>query len=220
MKAYERRDDLTTSKTKARVTKAVKPPQKRGLQATELIFRAALEHADRLGLEAVTIEGLASHLGIAKTTIYRRWPNFASLITDAVLSDVTSMAPLHEYPSARQTFEVQMKQLAGIYAGPRGRLIRSVMGRAQLDPELVKQIGERWIEPGKEMSRAILRKGVVRGEIKANRDPDVILTCLYGAIYHRFLVPYKVSRTAESIEVFVERVLDIVFDGVSTGIEK
>jgi AcrR family transcriptional regulator len=179
-----------------------------------------LDHADRFGLEALTIEGLASHLGIAKTTIYRRWPNSSSLIADAVLSDVTKMTPLHEYASARQTFGVQMKQLAAMYAGPRGRLIRSVMGRAQLDPELVKQIGERWIEPGKKMSRAILHKAVMRGEIKADSDPDVLLTCLYGSIYHRFLVPFKDSGTTEAIEDFVERVLDIVFDGVAAGIEK
>lgn len=177
-----------------------------------------MDHAERFGLEAVTIEGLASHLGIAKTTIYRRWPNFSALITDAVLSQVQKMAPLEERGSLRETFEAPMKRLAAMYAGPRGSVIRSLIGRAQSDPELVKQIEERWVEPRREIARGLLRRAIVRGEIKANSDPDVILDCLYGPIYHRLLVPYRDSGSNEFIDEFVERVLDIVFDGIGTPV--
>jgi AcrR family transcriptional regulator len=215
--SYESERILTKRKKMRKPKKTAKTPQKRGEQATELVFQAALDLADRFGLEAVTIEGLASHLGIAKTTIYRRWPNVSTLLTDAILSEVTKMAPLRELGTVRETFEASMKRLVALYTSSRGAVLRSLIGRAQQDEKLVKQIEDRWVEPRREIARGFLRNAASRGEIAPDSDPDVILDCLYGPIYHRLLVPY---RNSVMNDLFVDRVLDTVFGHISRVSEK
>ncbi len=195
----------------ARVKKAPKVPQKRGAQATQAIFEAALDFAARFGLDAVTVEGLSAHLGIAKTTIYRRWPNVSVLLTDAVLSEVTRMASLDELATARETFGAAMKRLVHMYTSPKGEVVRALLGRAQLDAGLVRQIEDRWVEPRREIARDILHRAKLRGELKPDVDADILLDCLYGPIYHRLLVPYKHARLDS---VFVDRVLNLVFDAI------
>ena len=57
------------------------------------------------GPRAVTVEAVAAHSGIAKTTIYRRHPNRRDMLSSA-LSQVASPAPLEpqtEAPVARST---------------------------------------------------------------------------------------------------------------------
>src|SRR3979490_1474957 len=55
----------------------------RGADATASILSAALELGEEVGFDALTIEGIADRTGVAKTTMYRRWPNVSALGLDA-----------------------------------------------------------------------------------------------------------------------------------------
>lgn len=48
------------------------------------IIRVVLETVFQQGLAAATIEGIARRAGIAKTTIYRGWPNREAMIIEAL----------------------------------------------------------------------------------------------------------------------------------------
>ena len=195
------------------MTKESKHPRhRRGARATQLVLEAALEFAARNGLDATTIEALAGSLHVGKTTMYRRWPNASALMIDALLSEITSLAPIQGRASVRETFLAAMMSLVELYNGHRGELIRSLIGRAQGDASLIAQLSSRWVEPRRKIAREFIREGVRRNELKKDTDPDIVLDCLYGAIYHRFLMPYD---NAELNRAFVERVVRTVFDGAA-----
>jgi hypothetical protein len=61
------------------------------------------------------------------------------------------------------------------------------------------------------IARAIIRRGIDSGELRAGLDPDVVLDALYGPIYHRLLVPYTDARISDK---YVDTVVDIVFGGL------
>ena len=185
--------------------------RRRGSRATASILRATLELGEELGFDVLTVEKISGRTGIAKTTIYRRWPNVSAMVMDAVLSKMTEHAPIIEKSNLRETFSSAMKLLVQLYNGPDGATLRTLIGRAQNDESLRRAIETHWVEPRRKIAREILRRGMRRGELRPDLDPDVILDALYGAIYHRFLVPYdKALLTAE----FIDALIATVFSGI------
>jgi AcrR family transcriptional regulator len=55
------------------------------------VFQDLLEH----GFRAVTVESISAKTGIAKTSIYRRWPNKAAMVMEAFLFKI---GPGIEFP--------------------------------------------------------------------------------------------------------------------------
>ena len=185
--------------------------QRRGAKATASILRATLELGEELGVDVLTVEKISARTGIAKTTIYRRWPNVSGMIVEAVLSKVTEDAPIVEKSNLRETFSTAMKLLVRLYRGPHGPTFRALIGRAQNDQSLRRAIETHWVEPRRKIAREILRRGMRSGELRSDLDPDVVLDALYGAIYHRFLLPY--DKSVLSME-FVDALIAVVFGGI------
>ena len=187
-------------------------PRSRGADATVSILRAALELGEEVGFDALTIEGIADRTGIAKTTIYRRWPNVSALVMDAFLSEVTRTAPIREKATARESFATSMKLLARAYRGQQGKIMLPLLGRAQVDARLREAMTTRWVEPRRQTAREIVRRGIASGELRPGLDPDVVLDALYGPIYHRLLVPYNDAPISDS---YIDAVIDTVFGGLA-----
>jgi AcrR family transcriptional regulator len=114
---------------------------------TASILRAALELADETGFDALSVEGVAARAGVGKTTIYRRWANVWAVVMDAVLAEVTRAAPIEEHATARASFRASMRSLAKAYRGKAGKLLRPLIGRAQVDADLRQAVQARWVEP-------------------------------------------------------------------------
>src|ERR671919_1059934 len=70
---------------------ATRPRAPRGHLSKERVFRAALELADRSGLESLTMRKLADELGVGVMSLYYYVPNKDELITgmvDIVFSEI------------------------------------------------------------------------------------------------------------------------------------
>ena len=65
----------------------------RDLEATALILQTTLDLLDEEGFAHLTMQKIVQRSGVAKTTIYRRWPNVASIVMDAFLSDMALSPP-------------------------------------------------------------------------------------------------------------------------------
>ena len=185
--------------------------QPRGPKTTQAILRAALELGEELGFDGLTIEGIAARTGIAKTTIYRRWPNVGATVMEAFLADVTRLAPIQTRATARESFTASMRLLAKAYRGRLGRILRPLLGRAQADENLREAVRTRWVEPRRQIAREIVRRATQSGELRAGLDPDVVLDALYGPFYHRLLVPYKNGVISDA---FIDMLVDTVFGGL------
>jgi AcrR family transcriptional regulator len=57
------------------------------------VFAAALRSVHNLGYAGATMDRIAAEAGVAKTTLYRRWPSKGALITDCLV-DTLGPAPL------------------------------------------------------------------------------------------------------------------------------
>jgi AcrR family transcriptional regulator len=77
----------------AGATTPTRPPgrPRSGVDAT--VFAATLSTVEELGYARATVDRIAAAAGVAKTTIYRRWPSKGALIT-ACLVDAFGPVPL------------------------------------------------------------------------------------------------------------------------------
>ena len=177
--------------------------------ATAAILQAAMDIAEERGFDGLSVEGVAARAGVAKTTIYRRWPNVWAILMDAFIADVSRLAPIEQRESARETLAESIRLMARTFRGRQGKVLRSLLGRAQAEPGLVEAYWSRWVEPRRKLAREVLRLGVATGELRAGLDEDVVLDALYGALYHRLTIPY-----APLSDGYVEALVDSVFGGL------
>jgi AcrR family transcriptional regulator len=78
--------------------------------ADEAILVATRKLLDEVGYAALTIDVIAERTGIAKTTIYRRWPTKGALVSAAI--DVTPSTSDDPITLLRETAEL-LTRLAG-----------------------------------------------------------------------------------------------------------
>ncbi len=159
--------------------------RKRSNAATGAVQATALRLARELGPERVTVEGIAVASGVAKTTIYRRWPNAAAVVMDAFLSDIQPLIAYREGETLSDTLKNALGDLARALDPPRRDLLRHLIGAAQSDPDLANAFWENWIRPRREEGhKAIQAAGLSR------QEGDTLLDLLFGAFYYRMLIPY------------------------------
>jgi AcrR family transcriptional regulator len=186
----------------------------RDSRCTEKVLEAALALGTETGFNGLTMEGIAARAGVGKTTIYRRWPNVWAIVVDALLVQASQMAPLQERATARESLNASMRLVAKAFRSKHGRVLRALIGRAQMDPSLSREIGRHWLQSRRELSRQIVVRGIASGELRADLDPDTSLDALYGALYHRLLLPYDGDEVRLS-DAYVDALVDAVFGGLA-----
>jgi AcrR family transcriptional regulator len=184
----------------------------RDLEATALVLRTTLDLLDEEGFAHLTIQKIVQRSGVAKTTIYRRWPNVASIVMDAFLSDMASVSPIPAKGTATDTVRTSMRLFARTLRTRRGQLLRALLGRAQYDQDLKEAFWLRWIKPRRDAMTEVLRRGVETGEFRRGLDLDIVIDGFYGPIYYRLLVPY-----AELSNSYIDSLAMNLLKGIASG---
>jgi AcrR family transcriptional regulator len=69
----------------APATTSARPPGRPRAGIDAVVFAATLSTIHELGYTRATMDRIAAAAGVAKTTIYRRWPSKGALITDCLI---------------------------------------------------------------------------------------------------------------------------------------
>ncbi len=157
-------------------------------RAHRTILQSALKELSRTGFRLLTIDAISERAGVGKTTVYRRWPNKAAVVMDAFL---TLVGPGTGFPAAPRVLErirLQMRLQAGFFRGRFGRMIRSLLGEAQFDPELARAFRERWINPRRQGPRLLLEEAIRQGDVRPDIDIEAAIDSLYGPLYYRLQI--------------------------------
>jgi len=185
------------------------PGRPRSEQARQAILRSTLRILGQSGFSDLTIEDVADHAGVGKATVYRWWPNKGALIADAFASSTTRKLRFPDTGSVYADMSQQMRQLIKVFRSRRGRIVSAILAAGQSDKDLIEAFRERFLWPRRREAYATLRRGIERGELRRDLDPDLLLDSLYGPIYMRFLIQHD-RLTPE----FVDRLCELVLAGV------
>jgi AcrR family transcriptional regulator len=187
------------------------PGRPRSEQSRQAILASTLRMLQEEGFPDLSIEAIAADANVGKATIYRWWPTKATLVADAFANS----AIRERFPdtgSVRSDLSHQMHQLARIFRSKRGRIVATLLGSGQSDPELLDAFRERFMLPRRLEAYETLRRGIRRGEIPDGIDLDLVLDALYGPMYMRFLIRHD-TLTDE----FVTQLCDLVMDSITSS---
>jgi AcrR family transcriptional regulator len=185
------------------------PGRPRSEQARQAILRTTLKILGKNGFSDFKIEEVAARASVGKATVYRWWPNKGALIADAFASSTTRKLRFPDTGSVYADMSQQMRQLIKVFRSRRGRIVSAILAAGQSDKDLIEAFRERFLWPRRREAYATLRRGIERGELRRDLDPDLLLDSLYGPIYMRFLIQHD-RLTPE----FVDRLCALVLAGV------
>jgi AcrR family transcriptional regulator len=173
----------------------------RSLAADEGILAAAVDQLREHGYADLSIEQVAAAAGVGKATVYRRYRNKADLAT-AALASVSRIAFAGPLPGATAAaLSEQLKRIEQALTTVGMGVIAAMLD--ERDPELLALHRERTIAAGRERIRSILRRGVERGELRADFDADVAVEMLVGSLLARRLTgspaPGRPDRAVDAL---------------------
>jgi AcrR family transcriptional regulator len=164
-------------------------PDRRSDRARVAVLHAADDLLVERGYAAVTIEGIAARAGVAKQTIYRWWPSKFEVLMDTFLEDAAGALRIPDTGSTAGDLRQHLRQLAGFLTGAAaGKVMLALIGQAQHDEDVAVVFRRRYLDERRALDKAILERGVARGEIRADTDLDLSIDMLYGPVYHRVLL--------------------------------
>lgn len=118
------------------------------LDLNATVFATTLQLVDELGYAKATCERVAERAGVAKTTIYRRWPTKGDLIVDTLL-DAFGPPPL-DGTTRHEILESAIRWAAHKIGQPgTGAAFAGVFSDAVSDPDLRQILSTRFQEPYK-----------------------------------------------------------------------
>jgi AcrR family transcriptional regulator len=167
---------------------ARRPGRPRSAEADEAILEAAVEVFAAAGLEGLTVEGVAARAGVGKATIYRRYPCKVDLVVAAARCFTQTTEPSPDTGTTRGDLRALVDGLiAMLTTTPLGRALPILIAARTRVDELDVAFSEIVAEK-RARAVAVLRRGIARGDLRSDVDPEVVIDCFVGPIFYRFLV--------------------------------
>jgi AcrR family transcriptional regulator len=149
------------------------PGRPRSADADHAIVEATLELLTESGVASLAIEQVAARAGVAKATIYRRWPNKEALILDA-LATVEDQPPALPGTSLRDDLLTLVIGLIGRSVHPgRGQLYAWMVAESDRNPEIARKYKSIVVERRRRLLESVLRHWQEKGELRADVDIEV-----------------------------------------------
>ena len=200
---------MATPRTPA--TSAPARGRPRSQRARRAILDAARALVEKGGYAAATIEATAARAGVAKTTIYRWWPNRAALVVDLLMEMAGAAVPMPSGPDPLGAVRTEMRGIAAASDHLMGRLLTSLVGEAQHDPEIRSALLAGLFHPRSDATAKMLRKAQTSGLLRKDVPAHVAVDLLVGPLFYRMLVRHQPLTDA-----FVGQVFRCVMTGLET----
>lgn len=181
----------------------------RSKSVEEAIVRAASELMEELKFRDITAEAIAKRAGVGKATLYKWWPNKTHILVDAVLRQTVQTIPLPDTGSALEDFTILLRGFIAFHKETSfGATVTQIFAEALLDPDLMHIYAERYVLPRRAHLKHIWKRGVERGDIRPDVDPDLVLDMLYGVAIYRYL-----QKHAEITPDTAQAIVRTAFEG-------
>lgn len=148
------------------------------------VLEETYRHLSRGGLSGVSIDDIARGSGVAKTTIYRHWPNRSALLIDAC-SRMGSPQETPDLGSLRR----DLTRLAGNVAdsfqnAAWTKVIPSIIDAADRDERIATMQAEMHRNNMTPFT-AVIERARARGEVRDDVSPESLIAMTLGPLFYR-----------------------------------
>lgn len=176
------------------------------------IEEAALAVLSEQGFERFSVEAVAQRAGVAKTSVYRRFPTRNELIVGALVrlnDDLPASPP--PGPVRDRLIAVLSGVRERVTTSMLGRILVQVTGESLRDPALADLVHRRVLAPRRALIREVIETGQSTGELRADLDPDVLQPLLVGPML--YLGMWSSQEAARGVSV--SAVVDVALSGLT-----
>ena len=163
-------------------------PSGRSQRTHHAVMTAAAELLAENGYASITIEGIAARASVAKTTIYRWWPTKAAIFMELYNELAAEMLIGLDTGSVEEDLRNLLRGLFKLFtttsAGP---AMVGMIAQAQSSPEFANVFQEQFMFHRRNVTRAILQRGLERGELQQDIDINLAIDVISGPIWYRLL---------------------------------
>ena len=188
----------------------------RGRPRSDRVHRAILDAARELlirdGFTRLRLEHVAAAAGVGKATIYRRWPTKEDL-AQALLQDLAS-----PHIAIDDVGDTRAEMLAAVTNPMRaitdtnfGPVILALMSQIAGNPKLGDPFRQTVVQARRDAVAEMIARGIVRGDLCPDADPDVATELLVGPVYFRLVFGGDLD------DAFANSIVDNVMRGYATN---
>jgi len=161
----------------------------RSSAADAAIFSATLELLPEQGFRSFSMEAVAVKAGVSKATLYRRFPSKHELVA-AALRTIRSISAVPNTGSVRgDLVELVRLEVARAKRVPHlGRLAARLLSDLADEPAMLALVHETVMAIDRQRLGEIVRRGIVRGELRAELNVALATELLHASLIFRFLV--------------------------------
>lgn len=174
----------------------------------ETILDAAGHVLAELGVAGFSVDAVAARAGVGKATIYRRWASRGELLLETAQMAVIELPD----PDTGQLREDLVQLLSGLATKmrdtPAGQMLPAVAAEGAVNLKMRETLAA-FVEQRRQRSIKAVTRGMERGDLPADTDPDLVVDLITGPILVRtFLTQMPID------ESLVHRTVDAVLDGL------
>jgi len=151
------------------------------------VLAAAAEVLGEGGLGAFSLEAVAQRADVARSTLYRHWPDREHLLLDTVAEH----GPVAEDPDTGRLRDDLIAAVGPFSAfvgdGHTRAMLLTMLAEAARDPA-VGSLHERMTQARRDLLRRLVRRAVDRGELPDDTDVELLLDDLAAGVVHRAFV--------------------------------
>jgi len=181
------------------------------LQSTDqAIFAAAAELIREKGYDGFSMAAVADRAGVAKTTVYRRWPTRSHLVL-ATMSSVMSRVALFDTGDFRADLACFARTLATALRAPGTRRLIAELALASEQREELADGFHRLFTQRRAAALDTVERAAAAGQLRRGADPELMIDQISGALHYRMLVTGDGPSDA-----YAERLVDAILEGATT----
>lgn len=162
------------------------------------------------GMGGFNIDAVAKHSGASKVTIYKMWPSAGVLALEGYFAALEESLEFSRTGNVEVDLRSQLRAFVDLLTRtPAGKVVAELIGRAQTDEHLRAAFLQRYSGPRRALAVERLVLAKADGQLREDANAEAIVDQLWGACYHRLLIPNQPLDDA-----FVDSLLDNLFHGV------
>ncbi len=143
---------------------------------------AAMAEMRARGYDGMSVDRVAASAGVAKTTLYRRWPSKAELVI-AMIAQLRSAVPFEPSGDPRRDLTDLVTGIATTLNTLPTTLVADLAAAAAREPRVGERVRELWAE-----RHAAATAVVAQAEAAGHASPAVVVDQLVGPLYYRLLI--------------------------------
>ena len=201
-------EEHEAQKTSRRGGRRVGAGRPRRAETDGAVLDVTVELLTQVGYAGLRVDDVAQRTGIAKSTIYRRWPSKPAMVAAAVQRLYLEHVEVPDTGSLQADLVALLSNSYQVLVVGRGRVFTRLVRESGHSPELVEVI-VRTMHARRRFYRTVFNRAMARGEIAPETDVGLTIDLLLGPLWVPLLV------TGEPIGTHVvETTVDSVLQGI------